>query len=1185
MKKILFIILVIMCYSIQANIPIQNVQINIDKSQNKNITIAQSNQQLALCYVAIEDLTNNLSLTISNDGGATWSKPSKIISSTIAPKNPYINAAGKKLVLVWEDRNSVYYAQSSDWGTNWTAPIKISEKFSDSHTPKIYSAKSIITIAWHNAGNIFIKYYDTQSQTWSQIFNVSRTADMTHNFSVDIDNTTIHLCWHENNQIKYAAFTAFHDSLSNVYTIRKQLTGINGKSSHPVIAVMPGNEVNIIFVNDEKVLHVIKKAQTWQKKEIMSNVTMIGNIKKDNEGKISCVVKQDDKLKIVYINHAKNIESQKDIHTLLAGNEILSTSRAYLNNTWKHFIIAKNISDQKTKLLSSTDTTTVTEKQPITTSKTPEHQNPRTPELTSRPPTPTITPPTSQLGTKFSIISIHDRDPAIYSKDKTIYFSDNTEEKQITIAGKYTGQTPLRSLTVAGAGYKQKTITNPPQDWSISETINTQMINSTIEIKAVDAKGNTYQESIQIIKDTTPPEVPQEIAIDTHDTNPNFPPNYTALNSFKIKWKGSNDHESGIKNYHVGFHKEWWKNKTAQSGIELVGSDGKNTVYVFAMDNVGNVSIAGTQYIMVDIQPPTYPTLAEYTSKNYVVGSKVKDTKKIEVNGSTEHVEILSDTTWRWFHGLESEQKMELTIQGYDAVGNKSQMRKQSLYVDKTLPVIEKISFSPNPVHHSGTDIEFSIQTNEPTNVYITVPGYMHNILLEEKSAHKRGDYLYHKKYAIDKPFIKEEVIFPIITVFDKAGNTVKVKSPKPITITPLSYISIDNGDEQGRGANWHKFMKAKNIKTDGQKNNIIKIDYTLENNQSWAAMYRKLKKPINAFGNNPAIEFQCKGSNDPYSSIAIKLLSDKNPKWNKTYQWQRGNNYDVPLMNTQWHKITVPINHLTADELKNITHYAVIIYSLNEKAKGTVYLDTIGIRYNTTIYSGHFTAPNVITVENPIYPKPKPIPKTYTSAFDTAPYLEAYVSPYPITSGKKIIGKIKPPKNVHIKKAYVEYQSQQGKKQFTLTGTNAGWLKTKEIIITKNPGNYLITYYLIDRNNNVYRKTVPFEVVTTTSTNPLKTVKVMCYPHPIYPGKGTNIITKIPSSIKVKSAVIDITLNDSSVSKVLDNKMKIKEYSKYESPIVIPANTKKGIYTGKLTVLTISGKRYSKEFIIEIIK
>jgi len=248
----------------------------------------------------------------------------------------------------------------------------------------------------------------------------------------------------------------------------------------------------------------------------------------------------------------------------------------------------------------------------------------------------------SENGPQLTLKGLEENSLYLYSPSADIlYFGNGLDSpKAFTIFG---------TALAKGSGIKQISFsrygenTPPPivdpesANWEVQYSINSSDHPGEIIITATDYNGNTSRAVVKVWKDATPPLPPTWVRINPdregHDI---FQGKKYNKNKVYVFWKDGTDEESGLRYHVMGTAKQWWKDSVHRSGDPEIGQEGPNTFYVYAVDNVGNVSAPGTDTVFVDTVAPFPPELiSRVTSTNMIWGIKSPDTVEVLVDGLT----------------------------------------------------------------------------------------------------------------------------------------------------------------------------------------------------------------------------------------------------------------------------------------------------------------------------------------------------------------------------------------------------------------------------------------------------------------------------------------------------------------------------------------------------------------------
>ena len=278
-----------------------------------------------------------------------------------------------------------------------------------------------------------------------------------------------------------------------------------------------------------------------------------------------------------------------------------------------------------------------------------------------------------------------------------------TNNPAFNMSGSVNDVSPITSVTVNGS----------PVDLSgniFSTTINLAEGSNSITVSATDKAGNVGSATIEVLLDTTPPQV--TIA---------SPINQTYLNNPQIEVSGSaSDALSGVQSLTInGVETELLGGAYSSSGIQL--AEGTNTVKVVATDKAGNPGELSVTVILDTISPQiTLNELPNITNNPTVtISGLLSDSSPISgltLNGIS--VEVFGDSFTSEYNL--SEGTNTITVTAEDEAGNIGSIII-SITLDATPPVISVTS------HQSGgtvdTDTIDIIGTTDDNSATVTVNG------------------------------------------------------------------------------------------------------------------------------------------------------------------------------------------------------------------------------------------------------------------------------------------------------------------------------------------------------------------------------------------------------------------------------------------------------------------------------
>ncbi|MFC1517494.1 hypothetical protein ACFL5G_02935 [Candidatus Margulisiibacteriota bacterium] len=740
----------------------------------------------------------------------------------------------------------------------------------------------------------------------------------------------------------------------------------------------------------------------------------------------------------------------------------------------------------------------------------------------------------------------------LYSPSPNILFFGNglDSPKAFTIFGSAIGKNSgIKEITFSKFGNNTPPpITNPESsDWEVQYSIQSADTSGEIIITATDYNGNISQARVNILKDSDPPAPPLWVRI-----NPDREEHQTLKgkkynrNKVYIFWKNGSDKEAGLRYHVMGTSNQWWKNSVHRSGDSELAHEGTNTFYVFAVDNVGNVSAPGTDTIFIDTVPPFAPKFfTTMTSTNILYGSKSPDTIEILVDGSSSKVALIATTDWKYLSDLKENETKTFSLQAIDNLENKSEIVTVNVTRKSTPPEIFSISHQPLGVLRGHDIVTFKLKGDPGQKATVDIPKVGFNIPLEDDGKDpdaKKNDGEYTGAFEI-KPYtpIIDAEVKAILT--DQAGNKATKIDPNTLKVDSSRPVLLDDFEILGKAFPWTNHALAKNIDSSSEKDiaaksggtGVLKVEYDLAGQQNWAAFSSREFLPKNCFGLYPKLSFLLKGSGSPVCKAAIKIRTKDNKTWNREIKEFPSSEYTFPLSNKGWQRIEMPIPKHIVDHLDQVTQYSLILYSPNNKEKGTFYLDDLKIVYKgtprgpiatKTVPQKMFTPADrkeISFTPDKQIPTEMVYPEAMKGEFIPAPYLSPIFYPNPIRAGSPVRVKIEIPAKYKAVEVAVLLMNSSGKlisSQLQKTNDN-WWHGVTSMPSYINKGNYFGTLYIKTSPGHYLKTRFPFQVIDQGSSTWIDRVVPIFYPHPLIPGVGSTIKIKVPRSLKAKKVAI----------------------------------------------------------------
>jgi hypothetical protein len=752
-------------------------------------------------------------------------------------------------------------------------------------------------------------------------------------------------------------------------------------------------------------------------------------------------------------------------------------------------------------------------------------------------------------------------------------------------------------------------------DWQVRYSIQAEAEPATIVITAYDNNGKTTSKIVSVVKDATPPEPPSWVRVFSNKdqtVQSNGKLKFGKARTIYASWVDGKDAESGVRYQVMGINKKWWQNPVHKSGDAEDTDEGLNTIYVFAVDNVGNVSNAGTDTIFIDSIAPLKPSLREaVTSGNYFYGTKTDDTVRILVNGmKDEDVEMVSSYNWRYKHNLRDGQSEQYQFQAIDGVGNKSEVLEVRLGVDRTPPHLYYAEHNAEDTLLRVKDtLVVTAKAENGSQVWFSIDGLVAAVPMYDDGTRgdiKAYDGVYTGRYQIDTELPVGKVDVDVFAG-DSVGNVSHIKTVQPVVIDSTRPIKLDDFEANGDQYPWKNHCQAENISaTDAlnsalgipEGNGCLKMTYDFQHQQSWAACSSRERVPKNLFGSRAYLSFWLKGSGSRTARMFI-YLEGKNKRDVVLQQKDRGITYSVSLGSSSWQKIILPIADEYLDDLIGFTKYTVYVFSDNEDEQGECYIDDLQIMYKGTgemkwnkapaafRQKALSNTPTVVATKKIMPPPLLGAPEPDTTTFVNAPYLPVELSPQPALRGKPLTITIKLAADTPAELVYVTLGDFNGAVQK---------VKLKKVSSLVWRGTYPVPGQMLEgeRYGQVMIRTVEkhllkkqfvFKVVDPGNAVSVEQTTLTMFPHPALPGVDVRIAVRIPESVKASKIMLFFGEDQENVYSIDLGKSGIEQGIEVWRGIgTIPVTLKPGEHTARLFIKTRDNRFYKKQTIYTVI-
>lgn len=189
--------------------------------------------------------TTEYDIYFSKYNGSSWSSPVKISNEPYAELPSIGVSENGKIHVSYQSKQGnagyIYYVSSNDGGTSWSAPTKIG----DGLRPRLIVGSNKVHVAWNGpAPGLGIFYTFLQNSDWSSQVTVSSGhEDQTPDIALDSSNN-MHVVWgkYDTNTVSYAKIVG-----TDVRDLKDNIGGNLGLSLWPKVNVDASNGVHVVF--------------------------------------------------------------------------------------------------------------------------------------------------------------------------------------------------------------------------------------------------------------------------------------------------------------------------------------------------------------------------------------------------------------------------------------------------------------------------------------------------------------------------------------------------------------------------------------------------------------------------------------------------------------------------------------------------------------------------------------------------------------------------------------------------------------------------------------------------------------------------------------------------------------------------------------------------------------------------
>ncbi|MDR1453139.1 MAG: hypothetical protein LBJ25_04120 [Candidatus Margulisbacteria bacterium] len=1157
----------------------------------------------------------------SADAGLSWDKP-QIIVDAAADAQIVGNAAGR-LYIFYARGGGIYMVDSVNGGGSWSAPYKVSDAHNRSQNPcAVVSGLGDIYLVWENNGVILQRRYDLDAGIWQDITELSG-GDSETPLIVNYRNRALYAVWLEKGEVVCRIFDLARetwDALEQISAAANQKPGtVPANCRELAVAVDSQNNLHVVWSNGGQLLHRVRGAGLWS-----NAISRLSTNYISGSGSPSVAFDASGQVFIVYI----------------AGNTATLCCYNARAGSWEKNFVFTLDSPKYFSCLSLGGNSSYNEQLPgylrgfdiFWVEREPQKSfgtlafNSRGESLE---PDRKIIPAVEQRGTGNGLVELTltgiDTDSLyLYSPEPSIlYYSGLLEmEKDFIIRGAVKDSSSVRLITFSPAFDSRPAPIRNTADgvWSARYTIRATDAPEDIIITAYDQAGNVTTRAVSVRKDTTPPDPPTWVCVWPNRVSENIPagePKKGRSQQVFVTWTDAADQESGVGYYAMGNHSRWWQNVQHQSGDAETADEGENNFYVFAVDNVGNVSLPATDRIFIDSIPPSAPVLSlPVTSANYFYGTVDKDVETILINGLPDDaLQIVTPGFWQYRHGLSGGRRQTVRLQAIDAWQNRSPVVELLLEVDREPPQILAVSHNAAGRPLRVRDKLIVTLRGEPNGrAFFSISGLTQNIPLwdagQDGDARAR-DGVYTGVYTVDSDQYSGQYTVTV-SLCDAAGNLTEQKITVPLTLDSWREQLVDDFENRGDHYPWKNHARARNIHArdkdfadlqipSGQ--GALQVDYDLAGQQAWAGVASREFSPRNYYGARPVLRFWLKGSGSPQARLAVYLLSSNDGRLGQNI-YNAEPLYSAPLQDTEWKLYSVAVAG-DLEPLAQTVKYAVFVYSPDQRDKGIFYLDDLRVTFQKPAAAPE-PPHNDLLYARPAPDEIEDAPEQKVSGANTAadsgadatadsgaalmaPYLDLELTPPVLTRGSAQTIKISVPPELAVARAYAVWGRLNGALQTTKlrpsgSGIFRGEYKTPADLQT---GERQGLVFLQSQSGQIYKKPFYFRVLAPNNKPAQDLLTVQFFPHPLAPAKDIRVKALLPASIKSKQVMLFLAAEQSKIISALLTRGGTAPggWEIWEGVLSLPADTAAGEYFANIICKTEKGEFIKKKIKYSVYK
>jgi hypothetical protein len=220
--------------------------------------VAISDSLAAAVFEDVPDPANpegdQIMVTVSTNGGASWSTPLQLSNVTIQAAEPCVAVDGNNIHVVYEDRTfGIMYARSTDGGANWTYSLlgPVPANF-DEGAPYIAVSNGTVHVVLveHESVDVGSDLYYMRStdngDTWSTPVQISDETDPTTTTAkptIAVNGDNVYITWQDERASESDIEVIYRRSTDGGLTFEAQqnISRNSGESGEPHVTVDPSD--------------------------------------------------------------------------------------------------------------------------------------------------------------------------------------------------------------------------------------------------------------------------------------------------------------------------------------------------------------------------------------------------------------------------------------------------------------------------------------------------------------------------------------------------------------------------------------------------------------------------------------------------------------------------------------------------------------------------------------------------------------------------------------------------------------------------------------------------------------------------------------------------------------------------------------------------------------------------------